>query len=256
MLWTVLTESRIASASYNPCVKNVLHSATSSRAASRSHAVLSGKLSSAIEAMLVCGDASATANQFVPPYEGDECRYSRTLYLNADVPVLLVLFGLSADRLHYTTHLPPFDPLNNGKSFYDPIVAELLATTIFAMFWSSFIIHIIHRSYDLGRLSSFFAELLGLSALFVLYLVGAAIASTFWGNLFWCHRYFPCRILTTLVAFSWMCWVVVLILMIMSALFAYENSAFGLPLHGRFDPRGAAMAPGSPVPEPNARRSP
>lgn len=49
-----------------------------------------------------------------------------------------VLFGLTATRLHYTLHLPPNDPLNHGHSFYDPIAAELLAASILAMFWSSF----------------------------------------------------------------------------------------------------------------------
>ena len=38
-------------------------------------------------------------------------------------------------------------------------------------------IHIIHRSYDYGRLSSFAGELFGLFVLFVMFLVGAAIAT-------------------------------------------------------------------------------
>lgn len=28
------------------------------------------------------------------------------------------LIGLTANRLHYTRHLPPGDPLNNGHPFY------------------------------------------------------------------------------------------------------------------------------------------
>ncbi|KAJ2995061.1 hypothetical protein NUW54_g7453 [Trametes sanguinea] len=49
-----------------------------------------------------------------------------------------VLLGLTATRLHYTLHLPPGDPLNNGNSFYDPIVAELLVTSVLGLLWSSF----------------------------------------------------------------------------------------------------------------------
>ena len=49
-----------------------------------------------------------------------------------------VLLGLTATRLHYTLFLPPFDPLNNGQPFYDPIVAELLVTSVLALFWSSY----------------------------------------------------------------------------------------------------------------------
>lgn len=69
-----------------------------------------------------------------------------------------VLLGLTAARLHYTTHLPRGDPLNQGQPFYgtcrahssdafhidvdthsclsDPIVAELLACSILAMVWA------------------------------------------------------------------------------------------------------------------------
>ena len=49
-----------------------------------------------------------------------------------------VLLGLTATRLHYTLFLPPFDPLNNGQPFYDPIIAELLVTSVLALFWSSY----------------------------------------------------------------------------------------------------------------------
>ncbi|KAI0820551.1 hypothetical protein BC628DRAFT_1422879 [Trametes gibbosa] len=148
-----------------------------------------------------------------------------------------VLLGLTATRLHYTLRLPPGDPLNNGNSFYDPIVAELLVTSVLAMFWSSFIIHVIHRSYDYGRISSFAGELVGLLGLFALYLVGAAIASTYWGNLFWCHQFWQCRILTVLVAFAWMCWVLVFALVFVSAMLAATNGAFLRPLHGQYDAR-------------------
>ncbi|KAI0653246.1 hypothetical protein C8Q70DRAFT_1026652 [Cubamyces menziesii] len=148
-----------------------------------------------------------------------------------------VLLGLTGTRLHYTLRLPPGDPLNHGKSFYDPIVAELLVTSVLGMIWSSFIIHIIHRSYDYGRISTFVGELIGLMGLFALYLVGAAIASTYWGNLFWCHQYWQCRVLTVLVAFAWMCWVIVFILVFVSVMFAVANAAFFRPLHAQYDAR-------------------
>jgi len=150
-----------------------------------------------------------------------------------------VVLGLTAARLHYTTHpgLPPYDPLNNGLPFYDPIVAELLASSILTLLWTSWVIHVIFRSFEYGRVTSFASELLGLFVLFVLWLVGAAIATTVWGNLKWCWVYEPCRLLTALVAFAWMGWIVLFALLLVSALFALSNSAFGDPLHGRFDPR-------------------
>ncbi|KAI1792693.1 hypothetical protein LXA43DRAFT_310464 [Ganoderma leucocontextum] len=150
-----------------------------------------------------------------------------------------VLLGLTGTRLHYTLFLPAYDPLNHGKPFYDPIAAELLATSVIALFWSSYIIHVIHRSYDYGRFSSFAAELLGLMSLFTLYLVGAAIASTLWGDLFFCDQYWQCRVLTVLVAFAWMCWVITFALIVICVLFAVANAAFFHPLHGRYDPRAS-----------------
>ncbi|KAH9926659.1 uncharacterized protein BXZ73DRAFT_90922 [Epithele typhae] len=154
----------------------------------------------------------------------------------------VVLLGLCATRLHYTIFLPPFDPLNNGQPFFDPIVVELAVTSILALFWSMYTIHIIHRSYDYGRFSSFFFELLGLFVFFVLFLVGAAIASTFWGDLFWCHSFWQCRVLTVLVAFAWMCWVLTFFLFFASLAFAIANSAFFRPFHAQYNPHSSYYA--------------
>ncbi len=49
-----------------------------------------------------------------------------------------MLLGLAGTRLHYTLFLPPYDPLNGGQPFYDPIIVELIITSILALFWSSF----------------------------------------------------------------------------------------------------------------------
>jgi len=151
----------------------------------------------------------------------------------------LVLFGLCAARIHYTTHLPPGDPLNGGTSFYDPIVAELLVVSLLTMFWSPTIAHAVHARHEYHKryLFSFIFELIGMGILFVFWIVGAAIATKFWGNLRFCHQYEACRLLTTLVAFAWMGVIVIAILIVTSALFAISNSAFHEPLHGQWDPR-------------------
>ncbi|KAJ3559349.1 hypothetical protein NM688_g402 [Phlebia brevispora] len=146
-------------------------------------------------------------------------------------------------RLHYTLHLPSGDPLNGGNDFYDPIVAELLTSAGLTLFWVPWVIHIIHRSYDYGFGSTFAAEIIGLFILFVMWLVGAAIATTFWGNLHWCHEFLACRLLTTLVAFAWMGWIIIFLLLAISVMFAAANGAFGHPMHGRYDPRASAYAP-------------
>ncbi|THG95929.1 hypothetical protein EW026_g5804 [Hermanssonia centrifuga] len=154
-----------------------------------------------------------------------------------------VLLGLTAARLHYTTHLPLGDPLNNGHNFYDPIVAELLASSALTLLWAPWVIHVIHRTYDYGLVSSFAGEILGLFGLFVMWLVGAAIATSFWGSLEWCHEFQACRLLTALVAFAWMGFILLFVLLIISVMFSIANRAYTHPLHGRYDPRASAYAP-------------
>jgi len=151
----------------------------------------------------------------------------------------LVLFGLCAARLYYTTHLPPYDPLNGGTSFYDPIVAELIFASLLTMLWSPTIAHAVHTRHEYHRryLFSFLFELVGLGFFFVLWLVGAGVATSFWGDLRFCHQYKACRLLTALVAFAWMGWIVIVILLLISIMFAVSNNAFHEPLHGRWDPR-------------------
>jgi len=149
----------------------------------------------------------------------------------------LVLFGLSAARLYYTTHLPFGDPLNGGADFYDPIVAELLFTTIMTVLWSMFIIHSIHKRAESRLVSTFRGELIGLAILWIFWLVGAAIATSIWGDLSFCNEYRACRILTALVAFSWIGTIVITIILAVNMLFSFANNALMEPLHGRWDPR-------------------
>jgi len=150
-----------------------------------------------------------------------------------------VLFGLCCARLHYTLHLSPYDPLNHGNPFYDPIIAELVVTTIITMLWAPTIAHGVHsrRESARGYLTSFLFEGIGLFILMVLWVVGAAISTKFWGNLHFCHQYETCRLLTALVAFVWMGWIIIFVLLFISVMFAYANNAFGEPFHGRWDPR-------------------
>jgi len=151
----------------------------------------------------------------------------------------VVEFGLCAARLYYTTHLETSDPLNGGVSFYDPIIAEMLFTCLMTILWSPTIAHAVHTRHEYHKrwLMSFLFEILGLWALFLFWLVGAGISTNYWGNLRWCHTYKACRLLTAIVAFAWMGWVLILALLVMSLMFAVSNSAFSEPLHGRWDPR-------------------
>ncbi|KAJ6570118.1 hypothetical protein DFH09DRAFT_422074 [Mycena vulgaris] len=149
----------------------------------------------------------------------------------------LVLFGLAAARLRYTTHLPPGDPLNNGANFFDPIVVELLFSALIGMIWSIYAVITIHHLREDRWIYSFFSEIIVLSILFVLYLVGAAIATQLWGDLSFCQHFHACRILTAMVAFAWMSWIMLLCALVASIFVAFANAAFFAPFHGRWNPR-------------------
>jgi len=149
----------------------------------------------------------------------------------------LVLFGLTAARLRYTTHLPSGDPLNNGHNFFDPIVVELLFSALLGMVWSCYAVLTIHHMREDRFIFSFASEIVVLSTLFVLYLVGAAIATSIWGDLSFCQQFHACRILTTMVAFAWLSWIVLMCSLVASVFVAIANRAFFSPFHGRWNPR-------------------
>jgi len=153
-----------------------------------------------------------------------------------------VLFCLCAVRLHYTTHLSPYDPLNGGEPFYDPIIVELLVTALFTIFWCIFIISTIHKRIESRLVSTFRAELIGLAFLWIMWIVGAAVASNSWAYLSWCWRYEPCRVLSALVSFAWLGWLVLTAIFVVCLLFTTANRAYHEPLHGRWDPRVSIYA--------------
>ncbi|KAF8663690.1 hypothetical protein AX16_000865 [Volvariella volvacea WC 439] len=148
-----------------------------------------------------------------------------------------ILFALSAARLHYTTNLPVGDSLNGGIDFYDPVVAELLVTTLFTMIWCGLIIYIMFHRFERKNVTTFAIELGGLAVLWLFWISGAAVASSMWGNLSWCQMYEPCRVLSALVAFCWLGWLVLTALIGVTVMFAAANNAWMEPLHGRWDPR-------------------
>jgi len=148
-----------------------------------------------------------------------------------------ILLCLCAARLNYTNHLNKGDPLNGGETFYDPVVAELLVTTLLTMPWCIFIAFSIHRRYENRYISTFLAEIVGLAVLWILWIAGAGAASNMWGSLSWCQQIEACRVLSALVAFSWLGWLTLTGLLGLSLLFSIANSALQEPLHGRWNPR-------------------
>ncbi|PPQ97055.1 hypothetical protein CVT26_001278 [Gymnopilus dilepis] len=148
-----------------------------------------------------------------------------------------VLMCLAAARLNYTNHLPRGDPLNGGHSFTDPIVGEILFTTLITIPWSIYIIWAIITRYEHPTFATFLVESVGLSILWIFWIAGAGGATGPWGNLSWCQQFEACRVLSALVAFAWLGWLTLTALLALTLLFAIANKAFGEPLHGRWNPR-------------------
>jgi len=147
-----------------------------------------------------------------------------------------IVFGLTIGRLSYTNNLPRGDPLNRGKDFYDPDIVELLVTTMMTIVWAVFVMRTIHKRVEDNLVSTFRAELVGLFIIWMFWLVGTAIATTQWGNLGFCQEFEACRVLSAIVAFSWLSWVMVSFNFGVSITFILANNALLEPLHGQWVP--------------------
>jgi len=153
-----------------------------------------------------------------------------------------VLMALSATRLNYTNHLPRGDPLNDGHDFTDPIVGEILFTTLITMPWSIFIMWSILTRYEHPQFGTFLTEIIGLTVLWMFWTAGVGGATGPWGNLGWCQEFEACRVLSALVAFAWLGWTTLTALLGLSLLFTIANKAMQDPLHGRWNPRQSQFA--------------
>jgi len=150
-----------------------------------------------------------------------------------------VLFGLTATRLHYTTHIPSGDPLNNGLNFFDPIVAELCASALVTFFVAIFYTVTIANRAQKKRYTRIWFEAILLSIAWVMLLIGAGIATSIWPNLNFCHVFQACRILTAMVAFAWITWITVMFLLFSSVVYAMRYRAWTEHVHGRHWHRGS-----------------
>ncbi|KAJ2916359.1 hypothetical protein MD484_g4070, partial [Candolleomyces efflorescens] len=125
----------------------------------------------------------------------------------------VVLLGLTAYRIHYTKRSNTGDVLTSRTHYYDPIIVELLVTSILTFIGSLAIIAMI--ASRMGGPKSFMGELLFLFIVWVMFLVGAAITTHKWLHLKWCRgSQKVCRILETIKAFSWICFGLISFLML------------------------------------------
>ncbi|KAE9407506.1 hypothetical protein BT96DRAFT_104541 [Gymnopus androsaceus JB14] len=147
-----------------------------------------------------------------------------------------ILFVLCCVRINYTLHLAP--------EFYDPVVAELLFTTIVTLLWCCLMLCIFFiETLKLEFLRLYWHELIGLIILWFLWLGGAAAASSIFGDISTCQQFQACQILSALLAFAWLGWIMLTFLLIISIIVMIQSSQAGRkvldePLPDRNEGRG------------------
>ncbi|KAI0766199.1 hypothetical protein BD413DRAFT_572214 [Trametes elegans] len=134
---------------------------------------------------------------------------------------LLLIF--TSVRLNYTLHLPHDDPLNGGKDFFDPIVAQLLVCSVIALGSIPFVLQWIPPLITSAASANLF-ELAALSVIWLLWLVGCVVSSSIWPNLMFCYQFAPCRILTAMMAFAWLGWIALVGLIVLAILNAVHKA--------------------------------
>ncbi|ESK86438.1 hypothetical protein Moror_4945 [Moniliophthora roreri MCA 2997] len=147
--------------------------------------------------------------------------------------ISVILLGLCAARIQYTTNLPPRDPLNNGVNFYDPVIIELLVTTLLTLGWSGFIIVLYFKDKPNSVIKTYRDELIALVILWLLWLGGSAAASDIWGDVALCQQFQACQLLSAVIGVCWVGFVVLTIIFVASAKLRSEYGGLNVPLARR-----------------------
>ncbi|KAF8339305.1 hypothetical protein F5887DRAFT_478050 [Amanita rubescens] len=140
----------------------------------------------------------------------------------------LLVFCLCCARLNFTT---------TKLDGYEPIVVELLVTTLLTIPWALYIIYCISKRVETKYVSKFREEIVGLAILWLFWIVGAADASGIWPDVSGCLQDRECQVMSALLAFSWLAWVTLFAILVLDTLFVIANKFWMEPIHGRLDPR-------------------
>ncbi|KAH9918565.1 uncharacterized protein BXZ73DRAFT_105201 [Epithele typhae] len=117
-----------------------------------------------------------------------------------------ILTIITIVRLSYTTHLPPGDTLNGGRDFFDPIVVELLVSSILALGTIPFVLRWIPPQFSSQSSNNVF-ELGSVGLLWLFWLSGCVVSTSIWPDLSFCAQFAQCRTLSAMMAFAWLGWV-------------------------------------------------
>ncbi|THU77138.1 hypothetical protein K435DRAFT_812728 [Dendrothele bispora CBS 962.96] len=138
-----------------------------------------------------------------------------------------VLLGLSAARIKYTLNLHGGDVLTlpGIGPYYEPILAEAIATTGATILWCIFTLFG-SATKPLVRLLR--TELFVLLVLWLLWIAGAAVISAIYLPIGWCQEFEECRLIAALIGFAWMGWLTISGLVIIVFAMCYVNGGVGL----------------------------
>ncbi|KAK0192915.1 hypothetical protein F5146DRAFT_1042028 [Armillaria mellea] len=114
--------------------------------------------------------------------------------------VAVILLGLTAYRVHVTE--------GYEDSFYEPIIVELIVSACLAIIWAPIAGCLVLRNHTASKTSpQFLLEMVGNFVLWVMWLAGAVdTTNRIIPGKNWCGPGKECRILTAILAFSWIGW--------------------------------------------------
>ncbi|TFK72659.1 hypothetical protein BDN72DRAFT_304458 [Pluteus cervinus] len=131
-----------------------------------------------------------------------------------------ILLGLTASRIHFTRGFGFYGAISSfvvlthiAHRSVDPIIVELLVTACLFVIWAPIAICLLLLG---AKTLANIADMIALFVLWVMTLVGAAIASHFWHGLGFCWRFRACKVLSAVVSFAWITWAVATILLILA----------------------------------------
>ncbi|KAK0449834.1 uncharacterized protein EV420DRAFT_1707012 [Desarmillaria tabescens] len=145
-----------------------------------------------------------------------------TLLCSGPSPVILL--GLTGYRVHVTE--------GYEDNFYEPIIVELLVSACLAIIWAPIAGCLVLRNHNASKCSpQFLSEMVGNFVLWVMWLVGAVdTTNRIIPGKNWCGPGKQCRILTAILAFSWIGWSFLTIIGAMSLMYCVYQSAQPAPI--------------------------
>jgi len=134
----------------------------------------------------------------------------------------IILMGITAGRISNT---------ERAASFYESSVAELLVVSILLIGVSTFFGIVILTLREGRHITRLYFECIVLAILWLMLLVGAAVATSIFPNLNLCIRFSQCRLLQAMLGFAWMCWIILTFLLGVSLAYAIRTRRWDDHMH-------------------------